>query len=236
MASKQQIIHIITEIAVLASITAYFLYRNKVLNEKMKSLEYKIFQQEELIKKHDIILQSLLSSSSSFSKTDNKPSAVLLKNNNVSTFFNNDTAAAHDTDDDTDTDDDDDDGGGNNNNNDDDDKSHNIYLQNNNNNFKQNVIPDIGKVVISIGEIPLPNFAMLQPTSQDDELSSSKVEEIFDKDVTLQNQEIDEIDDVSSSDTNSNKRKKKKKKNKKKNLTEDELLDLEILNEIQELA
>ena len=203
MASKQQIIHIITEIAVLASITAYFLYRNKVLNEKMKSLEYKIFQQEELIKKHDIILQSLLSSSSS------KPSFIP-KNNNVSTFFNTDTVAGHATDDDTDTDDDDDDGGG-------------TYLQNNN--FKQNVIPNIGKVVISIGEIPLP-----------DELSSSKVEEIFDKDVTLQqNQEIDEIDDVSSSDTNS-KRKKKKKKNKKKNLTEDELLDLEILNEIQELA
>ena len=203
MASKQQIIHIITEIAVLASITAYFLYRNKVLNEKMKSLEYKIFQQEELIKKHDIILQSLLSSSSS------KPSFIP-KNNNVSTFFNTDTVAGHATDDDTDTDDDDDDGGG-------------TYLQNNN--FKQNVIPNIGKVVISIGEIPLP-----------DELSSSKVEEIFDKDVTLQqNQEIDEIDDVSSSDTNS-KRKKKKKKNKKKNLTEDELLDLEISNEIQELA
>ena len=203
MASKQQIIHIITEIAVLASITAYFLYRNKVLSEKMKSLEYKIFQQEELIKKHDIILQSLLSSSSS------KPSFIP-KNNNVSTFFNTDTVAGHATDDDTDTDDDDDDGGG-------------TYLQNNN--FKQNVIPNIGKVVISIGEIPLP-----------DELSSSKVEEIFDKDVTLQqNQEIDEIDDVSSSDTNS-KRKKKKKKNKKKNLTEDELLDLEILNEIQELA
>ena len=211
MASKQQIIHIITEIAVLASITAYFLYRNKVLSEKMKSLEYKIFQQEELIKKHDIILQSLLSSSSS--KTDNKPS-VLHKNNNVSTFFN---TAGHATDDDTDTDDDDDDGGG---------VNDNTYLQN-----KQNVIPNIGKVVISIGEIP-PNFSMLQ----DDELSSSKVEEIFDKDVTLQqNQEIDEIDDVSSSDTNS-KRKKKKKKNKKKNLTEDELLDLEISNEIQELA
>ena len=72
MASRQQIIHVITEIAVIVSITAYFIYRNKVLNEKMKSLEYKIYQQEEIIKKHDTILHTLLTSSISKSLDNNK--------------------------------------------------------------------------------------------------------------------------------------------------------------------
>lgn len=228
MASRQQIIHIITEIAVFASISAYFLYRNKVLNEKMKSLEYKIYQQEEIIKKHDTILQSLLSSSNTF-KQNNKPLKV--QHNNITNFFNefdghNNTDSDDDGDGDIDDDDDDHD----------DKKKMTTQTQTNlqNSLLKTKTEPtQIGKVVITLGEIPNFGFdSILQPPSHND-LFSPKVEEIFDK-TTLPDNQLNDIDDTSSNENNSKKKKKKKKKN-KKNLTEDELLDLEIENEIQEL-
>lgn len=178
MTSKHQFVLIIAFIAIIMSITAYFIYNKGVLNENKKSFETKLFEQAEIIKKHEVILQTLLSSNKS--KTFDK--------NYDSSSSNNDH-----------------------------DKDYNFDIEENKNvenNIKKTSQENMamGRVLITLGDCNVPAFELnsfLSHSNDQSNNTSDKVKEI-------ENEE-DELNDS-------------------KKLTENEILDLEILEEIQELA
>lgn len=51
--NTSQIIHIVTEMIALLSITAYFMNENKKLTGKLNSLSEKVEEQDEKLQKHD---------------------------------------------------------------------------------------------------------------------------------------------------------------------------------------
>ena len=58
--NTSQIIHIVTEMIALLSITAYFMNENKKLTGKLNSLSEKVEEQDEKLQKHDKVLFDIL--------------------------------------------------------------------------------------------------------------------------------------------------------------------------------
>jgi len=58
--NKQLMIHVVSEIAVLAGITFYFTKKNNTLSTRIDELAQRVEEQEDLIQKHDVIIQKLV--------------------------------------------------------------------------------------------------------------------------------------------------------------------------------
>ena len=58
--NKQLMIHVVSEIAVLAGITFYFTKKNNKMSTRIDELVQRVEEQEDLIEKHDAIIQKLV--------------------------------------------------------------------------------------------------------------------------------------------------------------------------------
>ena len=58
--NKQLMIHVVSEIAVLAGITFYFTKKNNTMSTRIDDLVQRVEEQEDLIQKHDAIIQKLV--------------------------------------------------------------------------------------------------------------------------------------------------------------------------------
>ena len=86
--NKQLIIHVATEVIIIAGVVFYFSYKNKKLLQRIENLSQRLEEQDELLKKHEQIIKHLvksINSRPSMTQQVQKPiqSSIKEQNNSV---------------------------------------------------------------------------------------------------------------------------------------------------------
>ena len=84
---NKQLIHIASELILVAGVSLYFYKQNKNLSDEIEELSNKLEEQDETIKKHDIILKQLLNKQSNNLSSNISSNTQSLKNqSNILSF------------------------------------------------------------------------------------------------------------------------------------------------------
>lgn len=210
-----QIIHIVAEVAILMSMTVYFMHENKKLVSRLETLSKKVESQEEKVTKHDgVILEILKHLDKSMSKVVMEPSSasplppgccfISSTGNQVCTPI---------------------------------DEEEDEEEEEQEADEKEVEEEDTKKEETPLFSPPPPSFIILAPPSDENlEVSTSKVEEVVEEDETP-SKVIDEEEEIVPNINTINNKKKRKRKKSKSNASSSSQndIDKELESELNEL-